>query len=89
MVAYIDKINELYRKMFGILPDILPANRMAANQYLEAMWTSCYRTTAAFEYRYVVFSVPSAVISLTLSEGQRMTDSGRCSTCARAFWSGI
>jgi hypothetical protein len=57
MIAYIDKIDELYRKMFGILPDILPANRMAVNQYLNVMWTGCYRTTQAFEYRYVTVAM--------------------------------
>jgi hypothetical protein len=51
MVAYIDKIDELYRKMFGILPDILPANRVAVNEYLGKTWRLCYRTTSGFEHR--------------------------------------
>jgi hypothetical protein len=57
MVAYIDKIDGLYRKMFGILPDILPANLSAVNRYLTVMWKNFYRTTEAFERRYVSVTI--------------------------------
>jgi hypothetical protein len=51
MLAYLDQIDELYSKMFGIVSDVLPANRMAVNEYLGKTWRWCYRTTKGFEHR--------------------------------------
>jgi hypothetical protein len=81
MAAYIDKINELYRKMFGILPDIFPANRRAVDQYLNMMWRWCYRITEAFEYRYVTAAMRKVITLLTADKGRQMTGPKRCSMC--------
>jgi hypothetical protein len=54
MIAYQDKINGLYAKMFGIATDILPANRESVNTYLHYMWKWFYLLTSSFESRSVM-----------------------------------
>lgn len=49
MTIYKDKIDELFGKMFALRSSVHPANRVAVDEYLHAVWQDVARTTMSFE----------------------------------------
>ena len=70
--AEIGKIKTVFNKMFGMLPKILPENRIFVDEYLAGTWTILYELIAAVESRTVPDGIESRFTSYVDAEGKRL-----------------
>ena len=66
------KIKKLFNKMFGMLPKILPDNRIFIDQYLAGTWQILYEVIAAVEYRTVPDGLRARFASYVKAEEKRL-----------------
>ena len=58
--------------MFGMLPNILPENRIFTDEYLAGTWKALYEVTAAVEYRIVPDGLETRFVSYVEAEEKRL-----------------
>ena len=71
-ITEIWKIKELFGKMFGMLPKILPDNRILTDRYLTCTWKAFYEVIAAVEHRTVPFGLSTRFASYVEAEEKRL-----------------
>nr|GAT44772.1 predicted protein [Mycena chlorophos] len=72
MLSYAEKINEILTKMFAIRPHILPANKQAANSYLENVYIGVYSLVGSLEKRMINTGIQAKFDSYVTQEEERI-----------------
>ncbi|KAF7319402.1 VPS13 domain-containing protein [Mycena chlorophos] len=72
MLSYAEKINEILTKMFAIRPHILPANKQAANSYLENVYIGVYSLVGSLEKRMINTGIQAKFESYVTQEEERI-----------------
>lgn len=66
------KIKILFNKMFGMLPEISPENRIYTDKYLDFCWKLLFGVIAAVEYRDVPNGTGTQFASYVEAEEKRL-----------------